>query len=710
MIGAGSTSSPEVRAALTMPFYQIRMFWRQLFVGSDIVLARLRAFAAHSAFWLLFGFLVIVSSPAAAQSVTVSNTTTGTISGTTTCTPAAPLVRTFTVGSNFVISDVNIGVLATHTWRGDVQLTLQSPAGTRVQLTNGDTTNVSGDNFNVLLDDAAATLVNTDGATVNHSTTAPPYQNTFRPRNLLSAFNGQNSAGTWRLEICDLFPGADNGSFRNATLYLMGPSADLSLTKTVSNAAPTSGSSISYTLTVSSAASSSGTAAGVQVRDILPAGFTFTSASGTGTYDSATGIWSVGSVPPSSSRSITISGNVNASAGATVTNTAEIIASSLMDPDSTVNNGVTTEDDYATRSFTVSGTRIAGTPPTVVCPNGSVIFDWNTVAWNAGNTSGSYPLGPFGNITFGITNPGTWFNSATYGGQSPARQNAINGGFGTGEFALSQIVDLPTRTSEVVTTINLPADMSRAQFRIFDVDFNANQFADRVEVVGYLDGATVIPVLTNGVANYVIGNQAFGDGASADAEANGNVVVTFQSAVDTIVIRYGDYAAAPNDPGLQGIALHDISFCYPVSNLNVTKVSSVISDPINNSTNPKSIPGALFEYNFTVGNPNTYPVQTIVLSDIFPTDVKMCVASIGGSGPVVFTDGSPASGLSYTFTSLGSGTDSLEFSNDNGSTWGYSPVADGEGCDANIDALRIRPSGSLNAGGTASFRARFKIL
>ena len=117
-------------------------------------------------------------------------------------------------------ADVNIGILATHGWRGDLQFTLQSPTGTRVQLTNGDTQSISGDNFNVLLDDAATQLVNTDGANRNHSTSAPPYQNTYQPRSLLSAFDGETSAGTWRLEICDLYPAADNGQFVRADLYL----------------------------------------------------------------------------------------------------------------------------------------------------------------------------------------------------------------------------------------------------------------------------------------------------------------------------------------------------------------------------------------------------------------------------------------------------------------------------------------------------------
>src|SRR3546814_4584688 len=120
-----------------------------------------------------------------------------------------------------------------------------------IQLVNGDTGSIDGNKFNVRLADDAAQPVNTDGNGTSHSNSAPPYQNSFRPNAPLSAFNGENSVGTWRLEICDQYPSADNGNFARADLYLTSlPSnyADLSLTKSVSNAAPAFGASINYVL------------------------------------------------------------------------------------------------------------------------------------------------------------------------------------------------------------------------------------------------------------------------------------------------------------------------------------------------------------------------------------------------------------------------------------------------------------------------------
>ena len=83
-----------------------------------------------------------------------------------------------------------------------------------------------------------------------------------------------------------------------------------------------------------------------------------------------------------------------------------------------------------------------------------------------------------------------------------------------------------------------------------------------------------------------------------------------------------------------------------------------------------------------------------------------------GSGPVAFTQGTPSSGLTYTFTSLASLVDSLEFSNDGGTTWTYVPTAGGNGTDPAVTHLRVRPTGAFAAqtGPTGpSFTIRFRV-
>lgn len=403
--------------------------------------------------------------------------------------------------------------------------------------------------------------------------------------------------------------------------------ADLSLAKSIQSANPaTSGSTATFRLSVTSSTSSTVTATGVQVEDLLPSGLTFVSASGTGSYNAATGIWSVGSVMPGSTVSIDISAAIDATSGASIRNIAEIIASSAPDWDSTPDNGVTSEDDYASATLTVGGTRTAGVAPALTCPAGSYLFDWDTRSYTAGGTSASYPLDVMGNMSLTISNPGVFLNEATLGGQSPNRQNAMNGG--TGEFALIQLVDLPTRTDVVTSTFVFPTIMRGAQFRIFDVDSNSAQFADRIEVVGEYQGVTVFPTLTNGLANYVIGNQAYGDGASSSPDANGNVTVTFNQPIDRIVLRYGNHDAAPVNPGPQGIAIHDLNLCRPTTSIDAVKTSTVLSDPVSGTANPKAIPGARIRYCVVMTNSGDTAAANVSASDLIQDDAAFVAGSM----------------------------------------------------------------------------------
>ncbi len=602
------------------------------FRGTDF--AGFSAAALKLGFAALLAALVTLTPTTANAQVTAytnTDTTANNIDGTRTCSgPAAPLVRTFSVGTSYTVTDVDIGVIAAHTWRGDMRMTLQSPTGTRVQIVNGDTSGSgSADNFNVRLNDAAGTLVN--ASNVDHNTGTAPYEHDLRPNALLSAFNGQNSLGIWRLEICDLFPGADNGAFLRADLFLAQTPAnfaDLSLTKTVSNASPANGTNVTYTLSLTNSAASNQTAA-VTVNDLLPLGTTFVSASGYGTYTSGTGIWTIPSIAPGQTRVLSIIATVSATSGATVINIAEVASSNRVDPDSAPNNGVASEDDYASRSFTVSGSRTAGTPPslTTVCPvTNQILFDWNGKAWTGGSTNNSYSVTGIGSINFAITKTG-----GTYDDGSPAVNNNNNGGLANSEQSLYENLQFTTQSQTATTVLTLPTAVPGLQFTVFDIDFANNDFADKLTVVGSFNGATVMPTLTNGVANYVIGNVAIGDAGSNSNSANGNVVVTFTSPVDKVDIIYGNHTTAPADPDGQAISIHDINFCRPLTTLSVTKISSIISDPVSGTTNPKRIPGAIVEYCILISNSGSASAGSVVATDNL-------------AGPFTYTSGTMKSG------------------------------------------------------------------
>jgi uncharacterized repeat protein (TIGR01451 family) len=146
--------------------------------------------------------------------------------------------------------------------------------------------------------------------------------------------------------------------------------------------------------------------------------------------------------------------------------------------------------------------------------------------------------------------------------------------------------------------------------------------------------------------------------------------------------------------------------------LTVVKLSAVYSDPVNGTVDPKAIPGAVVEYQVIVTNPAANPVDadTVFVRDPLPPELMLRVSDLGaaGSGPVSFTDGSPPSGMSYTFGALANLADDLQFSNDHGATWNYVPTPDADGYDGAVTGLRVNPKGTFRAGGgqfTLKFRA-----
>jgi uncharacterized repeat protein (TIGR01451 family) len=224
-------------------------------------------------------------TPAYAQAVqqftVVDAGTADDINGTTTCT--APLVQNFVVGSSFTVDDVDLGFFASHTWRGDIRLTLISPSGTSVQLVNGDV-NFNPDHFNKLLGDQFTNVVNSaaDAANDNLTPVPTPYQRNVRPNNPLSGFNGVDSIGTWRLQICDLFPGADNGNFRRADLFLTPRLTTMNISKlsfvvndniSVSNPKSIPNATVQYCITIAN--SGTGIATAAAASDNIPSTVTF---------------------------------------------------------------------------------------------------------------------------------------------------------------------------------------------------------------------------------------------------------------------------------------------------------------------------------------------------------------------------------------------------------------------------------------------------
>ncbi|MEQ1814213.1 MAG: hypothetical protein ABL860_07165 [Candidatus Nitrotoga sp.] len=143
------------------------------------------------------------------------------------------------------------------------------------------------------------------------------------------------------------------------------------------------------------------------------------------------------------------------------------------------------------------------------------------------------------------------------------------------------------------------------------------------------------------------------------------------------------------------------------------KTVSVTSDPFNGGTNPKNIPGAEVLYNLRVTNTGVGVVDnnTLVIDDPLPANTELFVGDLGavGSGPIVFVQGTPTSNLTYSFTSLASLIDDVDFSNDNGATWTFVPTPP---YDPAVNRVRLKPQGAMagaSGGNNPFFELRFRV-
>lgn len=170
-------------------------------------------------------------------------------------------------------------------------------------------------------------------------------------------------------------------------------------------------------------------------------------------------------------------------------------------------------------------------------------------------------------------------------------------------------------------------------------------------------------------------------------------------------------ASVTANEGTEGIVRHQAAGVFDVvlPELLVEKLSRVISDPANGTVDPKRIPGATVEYAVIVTNLGFGVVDnaSLVITDPVPANTDLFVDTSAGD-PIVFTDGTTASGLGYTFAS------DVTFSSQpgGGPPYTYVPVPDAAGFDPLVTAMRINPAGIMNGasgGNNPSFVIRFRV-
>ena len=116
-------------------------------------------------------------------------------------TAGTPVTSTITVLDNYSLVDVNVLLNITHTWVGDLMITLSHGATTvtlvdRPGLPVPDScSGANADNIITLLDDESG------GGSVENGN--PPTGASYTPQQALSAFDGENVGGNWTLTVVD---------------------------------------------------------------------------------------------------------------------------------------------------------------------------------------------------------------------------------------------------------------------------------------------------------------------------------------------------------------------------------------------------------------------------------------------------------------------------------------------------------------------------
>ena len=183
-------------------------------------------------------------------------------------------------------------------------------------------------------------------------------------------------------------------------LVMQRPTADLSLVMTVDNNSASIGQTVTFVIAVNNAGPNAAT--GVTVSDKLPQGLEFISASTeVGIYDSATGLWNVGSLAARSTVTLSIVAKLQSHPLAS--NVAQLATSDQFDPDSLPGNNALDEDDQ----FSVAvGKCLTGEP--LAAGLNRIAYSCATpggfVGFVVGSLAGKHYYSKYG-VTVNIANP-----------------------------------------------------------------------------------------------------------------------------------------------------------------------------------------------------------------------------------------------------------------------------------------------------------------
>lgn len=151
-------------------------------------------------------------------------------------------------------------------------------------------------------------------------------------------------------------------------------------------------------------------------------------------------------------------------------------------------------------------------------------------------------------------------------------------------------------------------------------------------------------------------NVGAGFDANQDWEGVLDELIIFRRALSSSEISsiYNNQNAGKNWDGTQRV-------CPNMPQMQLTKTSIVVSDPLNGTNNPKRIPGSIVEYQLEAKNLNTIAGENIVINDDLTKEIDT-LSEFNWQGNIRVTSPNINGGLEMTLTDT-SGDDDGEFQN-----------------------------------------------
>ncbi|KZZ41040.1 MAG: DUF11 domain-containing protein [Saccharospirillaceae bacterium] len=291
----------------------------------------------------------------------------------------------------------------------------------------------------------------------------------------------------------------------------------------------------------------------------------------------------------------------------------------------------------------------------------------------------------------------------------------INDGFDTSKLILpvSNVINV-----DQIQFFDKPfADNTRQQISRSNLNRNIYINATVSDPFGRFD-ITSANVAINDTADEEI--LAATDMTIVDDTVSGQKIYEYNYSIPALIDHPGDWRfSVTAKEGTENEISHQrqqlIEILQLMPNVALTKSSTVVNDPINGTNNPKAIPGAeiiyqLLAINSGEGSPDS---DTVIIDEQIPEGFPLFVGDLSLLGPVDFIDGTApdSSGLSYTFISLDAANDDIDFSNDYGNTFSYTPTPSGDGYDGNVTHIRLKPKGIFKAADTIQpqFQFNYKV-